>query len=101
MIAFGTQRKRSTLLTFMFAITVFQSLQIGSFAFIAANRKVPQVTPLHLFNFLNEGKNALVRSMAGEYDAVAVRNRMGVVNLVDHSKLTLLVDIGLHRSEVD
>jgi hypothetical protein len=28
---------------------------------------------LNLFNFLNEGKNALVRNMAGEYDQVAVR----------------------------
>jgi hypothetical protein len=32
---------------------------------------------LHLFDLLNEGKKALVRNMAGEYDAVAVRKLMG------------------------
>jgi hypothetical protein len=37
---------------------------------------------LHLFDMLNEGKKALVRNMAGEYDAVAVRKLMGDVFVV-------------------
>jgi hypothetical protein len=76
MIALGIQWKCPTLLTVMFAFTIFQSARIGSLAFTVANTKAPQNSSLHLFNFLNEGKNALIRNMAGEYDAEAVRNRI-------------------------
>lgn len=34
------------------------------------------LTQLHVFGFLNEGKKALVKSLAGEYDAGAIRARM-------------------------
>ena len=33
-------------------------------------------TTLGLFNFLNQGKKALVKSLAGDYDAVAIRARI-------------------------
>jgi Glutaredoxin len=47
---------------------------------IVSNRNVPfrrtSSTSLQVFNFLNEGKKALVKNMAGEYDTVQIRNRI-------------------------
>jgi hypothetical protein len=37
---------------------------------------VSTATRLHLMDFLNEGKKALVRSLAGDYDREAVRARL-------------------------
>lgn len=33
-------------------------------------------TQLQIFGFLNEGKKALVKSLAGEYDQAAIQSRM-------------------------
>jgi hypothetical protein len=38
--------------------------------------KSPSTTQCGLFNFLNEGKKALVKGLAGDYDKVAVRDRL-------------------------
>lgn len=35
-----------------------------------------RVAPLRLFGFLNDGKKALVKSLAGEYDKDAIQDRM-------------------------
>ena len=36
-------------------------------------------TQLYLFDFLKEGKKALVKSLAGEYDTTAIRNRINTL----------------------
>lgn len=36
----------------------------------------PSSTRLHIFDFLNEGKKALVKKLAGDYDSVAIRERL-------------------------
>ena len=40
----------------------------------AANQS--STTQLHLFDLLNEGKKALVKKLAGDYDAAAIRARL-------------------------
>lgn len=69
----GTQWKYPTLVTILFAFVIRQSTHSGC-AFIAPSTKAPHKSALHLFDLLNEGKKALIRNMAGEYDAEAVRS---------------------------
>jgi hypothetical protein len=103
MITLGSQWKRSTTVTLMLALTIFHSALHGSFAFIALGPKTPQTSSLHLFDLLNEGKKALIRNMAGEYDAEAVRHWMFVFlnKFFRLSELTSHMDVGMHRSAVD
>jgi glutaredoxin 3 len=62
-----------------FALTAALSclLVLSGEAFQRPNlaRKSPP-TQLHLFGFLNDGKNALVKSLAGDYDQAAVQARI-------------------------
>lgn len=53
-----------------------------------AGRSVATSTQLHVFGFLNEGKKALVKSLAGEYDQVAIQAR--IQGLVDESPVLML-----------
>jgi hypothetical protein len=72
------------------AILLILSQPANSFvnkpSFIPAVRN--SSTEVHLKGFLNEGKKALVKSLAGDYDAAAIRARMdGLVK--DNSVLML------------
>jgi glutaredoxin 3 len=72
------------------AILLILSQSVNSFvnkpSFTPAVRN--SSTEVHLMGFLNEGKKALVKSLAGDYDAAAVRARMdGLVK--DNSVLML------------
>ena len=72
------------------AILLILSQSVNSFvnkpSFAPAVRN--SSTEVNLMNFLNEGKKALVKSLAGDYDEVAVRARMdGLVK--DNSVLML------------
>lgn len=72
------------------AILLILSQSVNSFvnkpSFTPAVRN--SSTEVHLMGFLNEGKKALVKSLAGDYDAAAIRARMdGLVE--DHSVLML------------
>ena len=60
--------RRSTLL----AVALFLALGAGSARAFAPSPR----TRANLFDFLKDGKKALVRSLAGEYDAPAVRERI-------------------------
>jgi hypothetical protein len=81
----------------MLALTIFHSALHGSFAFIALGPKAPQTSSqLHLFDLLNEGKKALIRNMAGEYDAEAVRHWM----FVFLSKFFRLSELTVSRGRV-
>lgn len=75
--------RRSTLL----AVALFLALGAGSarafapsprpgFAARGGAAAPPSRTRANLFDFLKDGKKALVRSLAGEYDAPAVRERI-------------------------
>ena len=46
------------------------------------------LTKLHLFNFLNEGKMALVKSMAGDYDEKVIQARID--SLVSENPVLML-----------
>ena len=48
----------------------------------------PTTTQVGLFDFLNEGKKALVKSFAGEYDAAAIRARIN--QLVQQNDVLML-----------
>ena len=69
--------RRSTLL----AVALFLALGAGSARAFAPSPRPgfaapPPRTRANLFDFLKDGKKALVRSLAGEYDAPAVRERI-------------------------
>jgi hypothetical protein len=77
----------SRLATASLALSVFLLASEPSTAFVRPNL-LPTVTSasyssspsrstnLHLFGFLNEGKKALVKNLAGEYDSVAIQERI-------------------------
>lgn len=48
----------------------------------------PFGTRLHLFDFLNQGKIALVKQLAGDYDAQAVRSRLD--NMINDNPVLML-----------
>lgn len=68
------------------AATVLLLLSSKSHAFIRPSLNTVHVakastTQLNMFDFLKEGKKALVKSLAGDYDEVAVRARLnGLIN---------------------
>lgn len=74
-----------------FALTaILSSLLIVSgeaFQLPALSRSVARspLTQLQLFGLLNDGKKALVKSLAGEYDQDAVQNR--IQGLVDNNSV--------------
>ncbi len=59
-----------------------QAFQRHNFARAMAKRPFTQ---LNLFGFLNDGKKALVKSLAGEYDQAAIQAR--IQGLVDSNSV--------------
>ena len=55
---------------------------------IATSNKATTSTTLHLFDIFNEGKKALVRKLAGEYDQAAIRARLD--GLIANSPVLML-----------
>ena len=83
----------------VFAALYFVSLAVSSRAFVSGggrtslhNTRRPMAlaaSPLdNLFAFLKEGKVGLVKSLAGEYDSVAIRNKID--GLVKDSPVLML-----------
>lgn len=63
------------------ALSIFLLLAASSEAFLKPNfSRIPtrnaSTTQVNLFDFFNEGKKALVKSLAGEYDEAAIKARI-------------------------
>ena len=58
------------------ALSVFLLLSGSVDAFLKPVASPRTATQVNIFGFLNEGKKALVKSLAGEYDEAAIKARM-------------------------
>ena len=62
------------------ALLLLGSIAPPGSAFLGPSNVAPtqlkSTTQVHLFDFLNEGKKALVKKLAGEYDAENIRGRV-------------------------
>ena len=68
---------------------LFLVLQIPHAFLSPKNRSIRRVeTQRHVFDFLKNGKQALVKSLAGDYDKAAVRGRIN--NLIEENPVLML-----------
>ena len=63
-------------------------LSASADAFLPSNKNHPQSTQLGLFGFLKDGKKALVRSLAGDFDEAAIQKRLE--GLIANNKVLML-----------
>jgi len=72
----------------MLGLSVMHKQMVGVRAFVAKPTGFHVTTQLGMFNFLNEGKKALVKSLAGEYDEAVIKSRLD--NLIADNSVLML-----------